>query len=123
MPRNRRLGANAEDAAAEFVASLGYTIITRNYHGHGAEIDVIAMDGEVIVFFEVRERRRGGWMLPEETVDAAKQRRLWLAAEGYLSRVAEKEMPARFDVIAFEGEELRHHIDAFRPVTKLQTDD
>lgn len=115
MPRNRRLGANAEDAAADYVCGLGYTLITRNYQVRGAEIDMVALDGETLVFFEVRQRQKGGWALPEETVTLAKQKRLWQAAEQYLSDVLGKEAVVRFDVIAIEGDAMRHHKDAFRP--------
>lgn len=116
MPRSNRLGASAEDRAAVFLRELGYTIVKRNYVAPGlSEIDIVAMDGEVLVFVEVKERRRGGMVGPEESIGAAKRRRLWLAANHYLGEVVGKEVTARFDVIAFDGDELRHHVDAFRP--------
>jgi Holliday junction resolvase-like predicted endonuclease len=52
---------------------------------------------------------------PEESVSLYKKKRLWSAANHYLGTVVEKEVDARFDVIAFDGSEIRHHIDAFRP--------
>ncbi|MGI8924758.1 MAG: YraN family protein [Fimbriimonadales bacterium] len=115
MPRNLRMGADAEDAAAIFLEGLGYTLVTRNYHAPQAEVDIIAMDGDNLVFVEVKQRKPGGWDIPEQTVTPAKQRRLWQAADYYLCEVVGKAAPARFDVIAVEGEELRHHKDAFRP--------
>ena len=116
MPRSRRLGATAEDSAADFLRGLGYTIVTRNYVAPGlSEIDIVAMDGDLMVFVEVKERRSGSLVGPEESVSLGKQRRLWAAANYYLGDVVQKEVDARFDVIAFDGGEIRHHIDAFRP--------
>ena len=116
MPRSRRLGARAEDIAADFLRSLGYTIVTRNYVAPGlSEIDIVAMDGDICVFVEVKERRFGSLVGPEESVSLSKQRRLWSAANHYLGNVVEDEVDARFDVIAFDGKQVRHHIDAFRP--------
>ncbi|MEO7453551.1 MAG: YraN family protein [Fimbriimonadales bacterium] len=116
MPRSRRLGAHAEDAAAEFLRGLGYTIVTRNYVAPGlSEIDIVAMDGELMVFVEVKERRANSLVGPEESVSLPKQRRLWAAANYYLGDVVGKEVDARFDVVAFDGGDIRHHIDAFRP--------
>lgn len=115
MPRNRRLGANYEDAATDHLRSLGYTIVTRNYYAKVAELDIVALDGDVLVFVEVRQRSKGGWELPEESVSAAKQKRLWTAAELYVCETLGREAPMRFDVVAFDGDMIRHHIDAFRP--------
>lgn len=117
MPRSRRLGADAEDLAADFLRGLGYTIITRNYVAPGlSEIDIVAMDGEICVFVEVKERRAGGLVGPEESISYAKQKRLWEAANYYLGTVVEKEVDARFDIVAFDGGKIRHHVDAFRPI-------
>lgn len=115
MPRSRRLGADAEDKAARFLQEIGYTIVTRNFHATMAEIDIIAMDGDTLVCVEVRQRKKGGWDLPEASIGGKKQKKLWEAAEIYLVEVAGKAMPVRFDIVALEGEELRHHKDAFRP--------
>lgn len=117
MPRSKRLGAEAEDRAAAFLRELGYVIVTRNYVVAGvSEIDIIAMTSDdVLVFVEVKERKRGTLVGPEESIGRLKRKRLWQAANHYLGEVVGKETSARFDVIAFDGKEIRHHIDAFRP--------
>lgn len=116
MPRSGRLGAGAEDRAADYFREIGYTIVTRNYVAPGiSEIDLIAMDGEVLVFIEVKARKSRSLVGPEESVSIGKQRRLWEAANHYLGNVVEKEVDARFDVLAIDGDVLRHHVDAFRP--------
>jgi putative endonuclease len=115
MPRNRRLGAEPEDRAAKFLSSLGYTLVARNYHARAVEVDVIALDGDTLVFVEVKARRDGALVGGEESVTPAKMRRLITAAEGYLCEVAEKELNVRFDVVVVVGENISHYVDAFRP--------
>ena len=116
MPRSRRLGATAEDAAANFLQSLGYTIVTRNYVAPGlSEIDIVAMHDNMLVFVEVKGRKSQSLVGPEESVSVSKQRKLWQAASHYLGNVVGREMDMRFDVVAIDGGNLRHHIDAFRP--------
>ncbi|RMG26071.1 MAG: YraN family protein [Armatimonadetes bacterium] len=116
MPHPRRIGDEAEDRAARYLAEIGYVLVKRNYVGRDSEIDLIALDGDCLVFVEVRYRKSRDWESPEESVSPAKQRRLWRAAEQYLADVVGKEMSMRFDVIALTETDLRHHKDAFRPL-------
>lgn len=113
-PDVRRLGDEAERNAAEFLRSIGYTIITRNYHSRRGEIDLVALDQNTLVFVEVKARRSTVYR-PEEAVDDVKVRRVVAAAEDYLADIGERERTIRFDLIAIDPEGLRHHIDAFRP--------
>lgn len=116
MSHARRIGAEAEGLAARHLRDKGYVIVKRNYVGTHAEIDIIALDGEILVFVEVKYRKRGGWESPEESISPAKQKRLWKAAEQYLAEVVGKEQDMRFDVIAIQGEVVSHYVDAFRPL-------
>ena len=70
------LGRAAEDAAVRHLERLGYEIFARNVRLGGAEIDVIARDGDAIVFVEVRSRSGRGHGGPLETVGAVKQARI-----------------------------------------------
>lgn len=115
MSKARRLGADEERAASRYLAGLGYTIITRNYKRGRSEIDLVAMDGKTVVFIEVRARKKGGRQSAEESIDIAKQERLWETADQYLAEAGVDHLDARFDVIAIEGQEIRHYVDAFRP--------
>lgn len=110
----RRLGADAEDAAAAYLLGLGYTLITRRYRASRGEIDLIALDAETLVFVEVKMRGRG-IAAAHEAVDAAKRARITEAAEEYLDRVHDRRHAARFDVIVIDGTQLIHEADAFRP--------
>lgn len=115
MPHSRRIGAEAESLATQHLREKGYVIVKRNYSGNDAEIDIIALDGETLVFVEVKYRKESGWETPEESVSSAKQRRLWKAAEQYLAEAVGKERDMRFDVVAIRGNKIAHYVDAFRP--------
>ncbi|MBD3285946.1 YraN family protein, partial [candidate division WOR-3 bacterium] len=75
------LGKHGEDAAAEFLRKQGYEIITRNFYTRWGELDIIARDGEEIVFVEVKTRTSISFARPEEGVDLRKQDHLRKTAE------------------------------------------
>lgn len=108
MPESRRhVGRLAEEVAAQHLLNLGYTIVTRNYHVRGGEIDLVAMDGDEVVFVEVKYRSASR---PEEALGQRKSSRLRRAAMAYLGAFDIKEAPFRFDLIAIEGRDVRHHM-------------
>ncbi len=110
---NRRaVGRQAEDQAAEFLRGLGFTIVTRNYTVKGGELDLVAVDGDELVFIEVRQRR-GAVGAPEESLGPKKAGRLRVAARAYLAEIGEPERTFRFDVVAIDEAGLRHHRGAF----------
>ena len=113
MSNLRAVGRIAEDRAAEFLLAQGFTLITRRYTVKGGEIDLVALDGETIVFVEVRHRDGHG-MTPEESVGVKKMEYLARAAESYMLAAGEKR-DIRFDLIAIDREGIRHHRDFFRP--------
>lgn len=113
MPGPRRLGSEAEDRAASYLLAKGYTIVTRRYKARRGEIDLVTLDGDVLVFVEVKQRKAG--YLPEESITAAKARRMGLAANEYLEATGEAGREVRFDVVSINPREVRHHVDAFRP--------
>jgi putative endonuclease len=82
-------------------------------------LDLVAREGETLVFIEVRTRRTGTIGHPEESVTPDKQRRIASAARCWLAAMTTGDPPCRFDVVAVEldGDRvcLRHHRDAFRP--------
>jgi len=100
-------GAAAEALAASYLATRGLTIVQRNYRCRGGEIDLIARDGEVLVFVEVRLRRNRAFGTAAESITAAKRRRLRLAARHYLARLG-REPPCRFDAVLLDGLETEN---------------
>lgn len=109
----RRLGTEAEDRAADYLLSLGYTLLKRRYKARRGEIDVIALDGETIVFVEVKQRTTG-LIEPEATITATKRSRLAAAARQYLEEEATPDFYARHDVIAIDSNGLRHYQNVFQ---------
>ena len=113
-----RLGLRAEDSAAAFLQSAGYEILARRFRARGGEIDIIALDGEVLVFVEVKARSTRGFGAPGERVGALKRGRIARVAAAYLLLTGADQRVCRFDVIEIEagarGHAVRHLRDAFR---------
>lgn len=108
----RLRGKLGEMRAEQLLIEKGYAILARNAKFPGAEIDLIARDGEVIVFVEVKLRTRGG-MAGREAVTPAKQKRICKGAVYYLMRSGLMNRQARFDVIEIQGERVTHIVNAF----------
>ena len=100
MPDRAALGRRGEELAVEYLRAQGYRVIERNVRSRMGEIDVVARDGAVLCFIEVRTRSstRFGW--PEESVTALKRLRLARLAQGYLQRFRGPAGPVRFDVLS-----------------------
>ena len=108
------LGRTGERVAARHLRRSGYRLLARNFRAAGAEIDLIAAEGETIVFVEVKTRLGTGAGRPEEAVDDRKQQRIYRAAEIYLSRHRAHERPIRFDIVAITGRGLGRRVELFR---------
>ena len=105
-------GEGAELRAASHLAGHGLVILARNYRTRLGEIDVIAREGEVLVFVEVRLRSDGRFGGAIESITPRKQRRIAAAANLYL-RQFPRAPRCRFDVVALEGGEIRWLKGAF----------
>ena len=112
-----RRGQDGEHVAARFLAGKGLRIVARNYRTGGGELDLVCLDGETVVFVEVKTRGAAGRGRPEEAVTPAKQRRLVRVAAAFLSEQDWWDRPCRFDVVAVEvraGASTATHLpDAF----------
>lgn len=95
-------GPAAEALAAEFLQARGLAIVERNYRCRGGEIDLIARDGETLIFVEVRMRSGAAFGGAAASITAAKRRRLAFAALHYLARL-DREPPCRFDAVLLAG--------------------
>ncbi len=116
--KQQQIGAWGEQYAARYLQEQGYEIIERNYrYGRSGEIDIVARDGDTLVFVEVKTRRSHRFGLPEEAVTLAKQNQLRKLAVAFLTEYGIEDAPCRFDVISIdihEGQvQLRHLPDAF----------
>ena len=111
-------GGYGEQLARAFLVREGYRILEMNYRFHHGEIDIIAEEGEVLVFCEVKTRTNDRYGAPELAVTLLKQRQIRKIALGYLTVRHLHDRICRFDVIAVclhSGEpEIRLLRDAFR---------
>jgi len=116
----RRLLGNAGEAAAErWLRGAGLAIVARGFRARCGEIDLIARDGPIVVFVEVKTRTHGAFGRPAEAVTAQKRRRLARVASVFLARSGWGERACRFDVVEVVPVgtrwRVRHIADAFRP--------
>lgn len=116
---HRVLGKTGEDAAAQYLTKKGYRILHRNYRTRLGEIDIIAQDGETVVFVEVKSRRGNQFGSPEEAVGEKKIQRLQRCGELFLSGKEFDHLPARIDVISVLVSESGEpaHVDQIVNVT------
>lgn len=101
-PHQERLGRQGEDLACHELRRRGYAILARRFRTRHGEIDIVARDGDVLVFVEVKARssRRFGGALG--AVTPRKQRQVIAMAQRYMARVGWKARPCRFDVVAVQ---------------------
>jgi putative endonuclease len=112
-PRCAR-GASAEAQAAELLLASGYRIVERNFRCDAGELDLVARDGAVLVFVEVRMRSDAEHGHALHMIGAAKQRRVIRVARCYLAIKAPAFDECRFDVVAITAGHAVHLKDAFR---------
>lgn len=118
QPTSNEQGHLGEEEACRYLSDQGYRIIKRNFHyGKIGEIDIVAMDGDQLVFVEVKARSRQTYGKPEDFVDVRKQRQLKRVAEGYYHINKLVDQACRFDVVAVDligtPPEIRHIKTAF----------
>lgn len=108
------LGAEGELFAAGYLKKIGYRIMALNYTSPAGEIDIIALDGETLVFIEVKTRKDRSYGFPFEAVHGRKQGQIIRTAQHYLLKKKLKNRPVRFDVLSlistgnsFEAEHIR----------------
>jgi len=116
--RTRLTGGWGESEAARYLARLGWEIVQTNWHCRYGEIDLVAREGAVLVFVEVKARRSRSFGAPEEAITPSKRRRLLRSAWTYLDQNDLRGEAWRIDVVAVEGRpgreptRLDHYRDA-----------
>jgi putative endonuclease len=113
----KALGIEGEELAVKFLKKKGYKIIAKNHKNYVGEIDIIAKDGETVVFVEVKTRADDSFGYPFEAVHRRKIQKLKNLALLYLKKQG-KELPVRFDVLSIfcmdnGKKEIEHIKDAF----------
>ncbi len=115
------LGDRGERVAARYLRKTGMKILARQYRTKAGEIDLIARDGETLVFVEVKTRQSAAKGHPIEAVSTSKQQQLTRLALAYLKRRNLLEHRARFDVVTIlwpedsKRPDIEHFRNAFSP--------
>lgn len=102
MDLRRVFGNSAEELASRFLKGLGYKIIEKQFRTKFGEIDLIAMDGNEVIFVEVKARKSTDFGYPEESVTKSKLRKIAAVSSEYLHRKKLDSVPFRIDVIAID---------------------
>lgn len=107
MTENKKLGDRGEDYTARYLEKQGFHIVEKNWHSRYGEIDIIAQNGEWLLFVEVKTRRSGSMVSGEQAITPQKQKKLQMTAECYLLEHPTEKQP-RFDaaVLTVNGDKL-----------------
>jgi len=104
-------GQQGEDLAASYLAEKGLVLVDRNVRTPYGEIDLILLDGDVVVFTEVKTRSARSFGGPWAAVNSQKKRRISRAAQSFLARKGWENRAARFDVVGIVMEGLKPSVD------------
>jgi putative endonuclease len=105
MDRRKPTGRRGEDIAAAYLLEKGCRVVARNWTCSTGELDIIAEDGDTVIFVEVRTRHGNRFGTAEESVTPAKQARLVELAQTYFQDTPQPHPPWRIDVIAIQLEQ------------------
>ncbi|NLI60172.1 MAG: YraN family protein [Clostridiales bacterium] len=117
----KKLGSWGEEQARKYLENQGFLILDNNYRCKLGEIDLIAMDGDSLVFIEVKTRRSTAYGFPMEAVGKRKQSKYIQMASIYIKEKAMAQVPFRFDVIEImakgQGQwDINHIPNAFQSI-------
>lgn len=108
------LGKTGEDLACAELEKRGYAILARRYRRRIGEIDIIARDGQTLVFVEVKARDSHAFGEAAEAVTPFKRRRITQLAADYMTSHRLSECPCRFDVVAIHFDSGQPEIEVFQ---------
>ena len=115
------LGERGEGAAAEYLVAQGYEIVCRNFRRPVGEIDIVARDGDTLVFVEVRSTSTADFGTPAESIVPRKLEKVAAAATLFLQETNGDETPCRFDAVEVDFSSGRlskvNHIQNIREFT------
>ncbi len=116
MAKHIDFGKKGEILAFDYLMAKGYRVLAQNWRFSRAEIDIIAMDKDILVFVEVKTRSSDYYGEPADFVDKRKQQLIMDAASQYMQEI-NHEWAIRYDIIGIiindNGIELKHYEDAF----------
>ena len=120
MTRERlELGRRGEELALNKIKRLGYTCIARNYRCALGEVDLIAKDGDTLVFIETKTRKGASLAYAKEAIDARKRRQLSKVALAFMKANNCCEVKSRFDVVAVSLQGNQERIEVIKNAFEL----
>lgn len=119
MAKQQKIGLLGEDTACHYLSDNGFKILERNWRFSKAEVDIIAMEGSVLVFVEVKAKSYTFFGAPEESISSHKENLIFDAANRYMAKIGH-EWEIRFDIISIVFDKdlkpsIKHFKDAFFP--------
>lgn len=109
-------GAWGEALASKFLKKLGYKIIGKNIHFQGGEIDLVAKDGDEVVFVEVKTRSSDSHGSPLESVTALKLQKLYRSIQLYMQKHDLQEDEIRIDIIGITGDKSSYDLEHLKNI-------
>lgn len=109
-----RFGREGESKAADYLKSRGLKILERSFRNRLGELDMVAQEGDILVFAEVKTRKNSRFGPPESAVILRKQKKIAATALAYIKEKGLKPQTIRFDVVALDGPEIRWIPNAFQ---------
>ncbi|MGB3468044.1 MAG: YraN family protein [Cyclobacteriaceae bacterium] len=106
------IGENGEKQAFDYLVAKGYEVLEQNYRYRKAEIDLICLYRDTLIFVEVKKRRNNEYGYPEDFVSNAQKRLIMNASDHYIHAI-NWQRNIRYDIIAITGSELLHLEDVF----------
>jgi putative endonuclease len=116
------VGKAGEEAAVQYLRQHGYRILERNYRCRFGEIDLIARDGSILAFVEVKTRRSQKYGPAAAAVTLQKQRHLIKASQAYLIQRKKADELCRFDVVTVELDAQQPHIELIKDAFQSTSD-
>jgi putative endonuclease len=118
--QNKQFGDKGEKIASEFLKNLGYNIIKKNFRfGQSGEIDIVAKDGNVLVFCEVKTRSNENYGTGFEAINPRKQKQLVNIAKGYLMINSIEDIECRFDAIMINYKNQEYTVEHLKDVIMI----
>ena len=121
MSRERiRLGRQGEKLALKTIEALGYQCIERNYRCPMGEVDIVARDGDTLVFLEIKTRKSRSIAYAKEAVNNRKRRQLSKVALAYMKANNCSDARSRFDVVAVSLKGDKRQVELIRNAFDLE---
>lgn len=106
------IGESGEKQAFDYLTAKGYEVLEQNYRHGRAEIDIICLFRNTLIFVEVKKRKNNDYGYPEEFVSKNQQRLIMKASEHYIYAI-NWQRNIRYDIIAITNEDIHHLEDVF----------